>query len=78
MVYVEGFEYIDLETNNTYRIYKVSEHGSFALVHCMNKEGTMWIPVMNPVRLDSLTLDLKRRRCIPNTVAGRMLYAKKL
>lgn len=76
MVFVEGFEYIDLETGLTYRIYKVSQHGSFALVHCMNKEETQWIPVMNPIQLDKLTLDLRLRRCIPNTIAGRMLYKR--
>lgn len=77
MGFVVGFEYIDLETNLTYRIYKVSQHGSFALVHCMSKDGLQWIPVMNPIQVDKLMLDLRLRRCIPNTVAGRMLYGKK-
>lgn len=77
MVLEIGFEYLNLETNKTYRIYKISEHGHYALVHCMSDDGTMWIPVMNPVEVASIERDLKHRTCIPNTIAGRMLYAKK-
>lgn len=76
MRFYEGFEYIDLEVNRIYMIYKISDHSYYALVHYLDEDEINWFPVLEPIRLDKLQINLKNGMYIENTLINRILYKK--
>lgn len=78
MTFKVGDQFFNTENGMTYRITSVSKHGSFILWEsCHFSNPDLWVPIMNPARVEELEHALKFKVLLPDTGANRLLYDKR-